>query len=84
MDRSPVGVVGDDEFGVQQEVTMRRSVAWLSNQIQQGSMVKVAQMPTFARTGPSVKGGVSQSKKKEKNEPFVVGQSVVGGEEVIK
>ena len=47
-------------------------------------MVKVAQIPAYAKTGPSHSGGVIKSKKPERKEPFVVGKSVVGGEEVVK
>jgi len=62
---------------------MRRSVSWVSGQVQQGVMVRASHINVFARTGPSVAGGSIKTRKPGKQQPFVVGESVVGGEDKI-
>lgn len=62
---------------------MKRSVVWLSGHMQQGVFMRVGNFPSIARTGAKNYSAQRKDAKPKKERLFVVGKSIVGGEEVV-
>ena len=57
---------------------------WLSNQTQQTVMTRVSVFPVMAKTGPSARSGKKETVVSKTGEGyFVVGESEVGGSDVV-
>lgn len=63
---------------------MRKSVSWVRSNAQQGVLMKVANFPSVIRNGPVPVITNTRQAKSEEEKTFVVGQSIIGGEEVIR
>lgn len=62
----------------------RISTNWFNIKSQQQTAVNVARLPVIARTGPKPQGSRNNRQQdNDGNKFFVVGESVVGGEEIV-
>ncbi len=62
---------------------MKRSTAWFNKRVHQNTATNVAQLPLLAVLGPSTQ---MQSERREDGHGkklFVVGESIIGEEEVV-
>lgn len=64
--------------------TMKIANRFFEKHAQQSVMTRVANLPVFARTGPSSKSSKSINAQKEKGGEFIVGVSEVGGTDKVK
>lgn len=60
------------------------STRWFQSKSQQQTAIGVAKLPVIARTGPRPDNSTSDRKQDEEgNSFFIVGESEIGGEEII-
>ena len=62
---------------------MKRSAVWFQGHTQQGVFMRIGNFPSIARTGAKNYSAQTKKAKSKKERLFVVGQSIVGGEEVV-
>ena len=77
----------DNGFGVyekDEDILMKRSVSWVRSNAQQGVLMKVANFPAVIRNGPVPVITNTKQAKSEEEKTFIVGKSIIGGEEVIR
>ena len=77
----------DNGFGIfekDKDILMRKSISWVRSNAQQGVTMKVASFPSVIRNGPVPVIIQRRRAKSEEEKTFVVGQSIIGGEEVVR
>jgi len=75
----------DNQYGTDEsdEGTMKTSDAWALRQTNQNVMVRVANLPVMARFGPRSETATRKPAKPKKDNQFIVGETELGGEEVV-
>jgi hypothetical protein len=62
---------------------MRRTDTWLTSQINQNAVLKTANMAVVSQFGSDAPSAGEARKKHRKDMKFIVGETKVGGEEVV-
>ena len=63
---------------------MRKGTQWFERNTQQAVLSRAAILPVISRTGPSAKSGRESVTRKSDENTFIVGESVVGGNDRVK
>ena len=62
---------------------MKRSIRWFNQRSTQNTRTRIADLPILISTGPSAQINEERRVNEDGDEFFVVGESEVGGEEVV-